>query len=401
MLSILRKNSKHWLVVGLMAIVAVGLTAFFGYSSRNAGGGQTWAAKVGGDTIKMGEYITRYRNVVEMYRKRLGPDFNEKMLEPLNIKFQILSSMVLDRIISTEANNNGLGVAKVELRDSIASIPYFQKDGKFSMDYYKGMLSYNRMSAHEFETIQKRDILREKMKNIIMTSSKVSDDELKAAYLVDNQKVRLSYMVVSEPTGAASSEVKKDEIKAYLASEEGKKDAQAYYTKHNNEFMDGKKNIIKFDVVKEDIAKSLLSRKKEEQSMGAKVEEALKTNDINKAAKILNSKVDGTDPFTRKAYSIPKMLGSNTNDVLWSFGLGSRMSRRDIGGKTYIVSARLVEGAKSGIPAKDYENFKKSYLAERGNAEFMNYVEELRKKWSKRVSYSPMIMNDIRQGSQE
>ena len=217
MLDVLRKNSRHWLVMGLMALVVVGLTAFFGYSNRESGGGQTWAAKIDGDTIKMGEYITRYRNVVEMYRKKIGPDFDEKLIRQLNIKFQILSGMVMDRVMFKEARNNGLGVSTDELRDSIAGIPYFQKDGKFSMDYYKGMLAYNRMSANEFENIQKRDMLKEKLQHVVVGSSKVSDDELNAAYRVENQKIKLAYIKVSGSADVVA-EVKKEEISAFLAT---------------------------------------------------------------------------------------------------------------------------------------------------------------------------------------
>ena len=405
MLDILRKNSRHWLVVGLMAIVVVGLTAFFGYSARDTAGGQAYAAKVGADTIKMGEYITRYRNVVEMYRKRLGPDFSEKLLEPLNIKFQILSGMVVDRITYQEAKNNGLDVSKDELRDSIANVPYFQKDGKFSMDYYKGMLSYNRMTANEFENIQRREMLREKMKGIIAGSSKVSEDELKEAYKVNNQKIKVSYILVNEPADAVSIQVKDDEVKGFLASEEGRKETQDYYTKHNASFVDAKKkdkSVVKFEDVKQDIAKMILSRKKEGQAVDARIEQALKSTDIKKAATELKAKVETSTPFSRKDNSIPQLFGSNTNDVLWMFGLnGSKLYKREMGGKVYIITAIGGEKTKSEIPAKDHDSFRNNYLGERGNAEFMAYLDGLKKKWSKKVTYSPVLLKDIRQGAEE
>ena len=403
MLDVLRKNSRHWLVMALMALVVVGLTAFFGYSNRESSGGQTWAAKIDGDTIKMGEYITRYRNVVEMYRKKIGPEFDEKLIRQLNIKFQILSGMVMDRVVSKEAKNNGLGISTDELRNSIANVSYFQKDGKFSMDYYKGMLAYNRMSANEFENIQKRDMLKEKLQRFVVASSKVSEEELNAAYRVENQKIKLAYMKVNASPDLIT-EVKKEEIKSFLATEQGKKEAQDYYTKHNNFFIDTKKKerpVLKFEDVKEDIAKNILSMKKEQQAIGAKTEEALKTADITKAAKILNSKVEQTAPISRKMSSIAGIPSSNTNDVLWAFGIGSKLSKREIGGSTYILVIKETESAKSKMPEKDYDNFKKNYISERGNAEFMSYMDGLKKKWSKKVEYSPVLLRDIRQGVEE
>ena len=128
---------------------------------------------------------------------------------------------------------------------------------------------------------------------------------------------------------------------------------------------------------------------------------ALKTADINKAAKILNSKVEQTTPISRKMSSIAGIPGSNTNDVLWAFGIGSKVSKREIGGSTYIVVIKDAESAKSKIPEKDYENFKKNYISERGNNEFMSYMDGLKKRWSKKVEYSPVLLRDIRQGVEE
>jgi hypothetical protein len=329
MLDILRRNSRHWLVIALMAIVVVGLTLFFGYSSKDMSQGAGWAAKVGGDTIRMGEFLTRYRNVVENYRRKFGPDFDEKLLEPLNIKFQILSGMVTDRIIEKQAKKDGIGVSRVELRDMIAQVPYFQKDGVFSMDYYKGMLAYNRMTPMEFEEIQRREVLREKLGDIIINSYKISDEELSEAYIMDNQNLRLSYIKIDSQT----------------------------------------------------------------EGLKAQIDKALATNDIKKAARILNSELKTSDKFTRKESSIPEILGSNTNDVLWSFGISpKKLYTREIGSNTYIVLSNGGDKIKVDTKSKKFEDFKREYVSQRANYVFVSYIDDLKRKWSKKVEYSPAIV---------
>jgi hypothetical protein len=336
MLDILRRNSRHWLVIALMAIVVVGLTLFFGYSSRDMGGGATWAAKVGGDTIKMGEFLTRYRNVVENYKRKFGPDFDEKLLEPLNIKFQILSGMVTDRIVEKEAKNDGIGVSSLELRDLIAQIPYFQKDGVFSMDYYKGMLAYNRMTASEFEEIQRREVIREKLGDIIMNSYKVSDEELREAYIMDKQGLRLSYIKLN-----------KDD-----AVNDASNDAT-----------------------------------------NAQIEKAMATNDIKQAAKILKASVKGTDKFTRKDFSIPGITGSNTNDVLWSFGItAKKLYTREMGSDTYIILSDGADRVSFETKGKIFEDFKRDYMSQKASQVFIAYIDELKRKWSRKIDYSPAVM---------
>ena len=397
MLDILRRNSRHWLVIALMALVVVGLTLFFGSSSRNSkGASNTWAAKVGGDTIKMGEFLTRYRNVVENYKRKFGPDFDEKLLEPLNIKFQMLSSMVTDRIIEKESKKDGLGVSSVELSDIIAKIPYFQKDGVFSLDYYKGMLAYNRMSPKEFEEIQEREILREKLGDIIMNSYKASDEEIRDAYIVDNQATSISYIKVE--TNDEQSKVQKvtdKEIDSFLKTEEGKKQAQDYYIKNNKDFVDAGKNnsVKKFEDVRRDIARNLLAAKKGTSSVNLKIEKALATNNIKKAAAVLKDTLRTTSKFTRKDSSIPGLSSSNTNDVLWAFGIKpKKLYTREIGSSTYIVVNNGVNKTDIAMKGKKFKDFSRNYMSQRASTMFVSYIDELKRKWAKKVQYSPAVM---------
>ena len=397
MLDILRRNSRHWLVIALMALVVVGLTLFFGSSSRNSkGASNTWAAKVGGDTIKMGEFLTRYRNVVENYKRKFGPDFDEKLLEPLNIKFQMLSSMVTDRIIEKESKKDGLGVSSVELSDIIAKIPYFQKDGAFSLGYYKGMLAYNRMSPKEFEEIQKREILREKLGDIIMNSYKASDEEIRDAYIVDNQATSISYIKVE--TNDEQSKVQKvtdKEIDSFLKTEEGKKQAQDYYIKNNKDFVDAGKNnsVKKFEDVRRDIARNLLAAKKGTSSVNLKIEKALATNNIKKAAAVLKDTLRTTSKFTREDSSIPGLSSSNTNDVLWAFGIKpKKLYTREIGSSTYIVVNNGVNKTDIAMKGKKFKDFRRNYMSQRASTMFVSYIDGLKRKWAKKVQYSPAVM---------
>lgn len=393
MLDVLRKNSRHWLVTIIIAVVIVGLTAFFGSAARNSMGGAGWAAKIDGEPIKLADFLNRYSVVVENYRQKLGANFNDKIIKALNIKMQVLKGMVSQKIIAKEAYNNGFGVSNTELVDKISKIPAFQKDGKFNMDYYKGVLSYNRMKPADFEEMQRDDITRDKLRDIISSSAKVSEAELIAAYKMDNDKIKLSFVAVEKSD--SNIEVKKDDIKAFLATEAGKKAAEDVYTKRNDSFKKGKQ-IIKFEDAKEGIARELLLKKKTEEVFGTKISEAVNAGDMNKAAKILNMKVKDTDFFTRKAPSMSRDIASSSNtDVLWAFNLvKGKISRRDIAGKTYLFAVKEQKGSK---PDKNLDSYKQGFLSGRGEAEFRSYIDNLDKAWSKKVVFSPALMQDVRE----
>ncbi len=393
MLNVLRKNSQHWLVMVLIVVVIVGLALFFGYSSRDTGGGQSWAAKVDGETIKMGEFLTRYRNMVERYRKQMGPSFNEQLLESLNIRGRILQDMVYERIIAKEAARNNIKVSDEELREAIASVPYFQKDGKFNVEYYKTILNYNRTSPQEFEKMQRQELVGSKLRNIIASSGKVTDEEVIAGHSLENTKISLAVFKVEVPV-LSLVDVSDAEIQKYLSSY-GKKEAENYYTSHNEEFKkDGK--VITFDKAKQDIARKLILKTKQEELMETKKDQALKLNDIAKASALFKQKVQDTGLFSRSVKSIPSLVGANSNDVLWAFGLKKgQMYSRQIAGVAYIVAVKQVQEDSFNKDSKDFKTYKEKFVLDRGNEEYSSYLEGLRKNWASKIRYSPALANSF------
>ncbi len=394
MLNVLRKNSQHWLVMVLIGVVIVGLALFFGYSSRNTGGGQVWAAKVGGETIKMGEFLSRYKNVVERYRKQFGESFNEELLDSLNLRGRILQEMVYERILAIDAEENNVEVSDEELREAIASVPYFQKDGKFNVEYYKTILNYNRTSPQEFEKAQREELVRNKLRGMIMTSAKVSDEEVIANHQLEDSKISLSIFKVEVPALLESS-ISDSDVQKYLASY-GKKEAETYYTNHNDEFKKGDK-VITFEEAKDSIAKKLILKTKQEELFESKKQEVLKLSDISKAASLFKQKVQNTELFARASSSIPSIGGSNSNDVLWSFSLNKgKLYSRQMAGVNYIVAVKQVQEDKFDRSSKDFDAFRQQVIAKRANTEFTSYLEGLKKEWAHKIKYSSAIMSNFR-----
>lgn len=400
MLSVLRKNSKHWLVTAIIAVIIVGLGFFFGSSSKDNVSGAGWAAKVDGETIKMGEFLNKYRAVVENYRAKLGPNFDEKLLEQLNIRSYILKNLVDEKLAAKDAIKNGLGVSDDELIANIQQYPAFQKNGAFSMDYYKQLLSYNRIKPAEFEKMQREDMLRQKLRAIIYTSAKASDDEILTAYRSEAEMMSLSFIAVD--TSNSQSSVTVEDAQKFLNTDAGKKEAADYYTKHNEEFrvpaMNGKPASMKmYNDVKVDIAKNILLKKKESNFYITKIDNALKTTSIDAAAKALGQKAQVTGLFSRKASSIPGMIATNANDAIWSFGLEKgRVYKRETNGKTYIVAVKEKNFKPLDIKKPEFEQYKQKFITDRGAADFMGYMKNLEKTWAKKVEYSPYLLNDMR-----
>ena len=332
--------------------------------------------------------------MVERYRKQMGPSFNEELLESFNLRGRILEEMVYERIIAKEAAKNNIKVSDEELREAIASVSYFQKDGKFNVGYYKTILNYNRTSPQEFEKMQRQELVRNKLREIISSSGKVTDEEVIAGHNLEETKVSLAVLKVEAPT-IGIADVSSGEVEKYLSSY-GKKEAENYYTNHNEEFKkDGK--IVTFDKAKEGIAKKLILKTKQEELMETKKDQALKLNDITKAAAMFKQKVQDTGLFSRSVKSIPSLVGANSNDVLWAFGLkkGQTYSRQ-IAGVTYIVAVKQVKEDLFNKDSKDFKTYKEKFVQNRGNEEFVSYLDGLKKSWASKIKYSPALASGFR-----
>ena len=167
-----------WMLRGILILVAVTFISWGGYSlirERSS----TYAAKVNGIVIEMKDFSDAYQNVIKQYRDALGPSFSEKMIEELRLKEKILNDLVSRVLILQEAARLGLHIQDEELRETIESIPSFQVNGQFDPRIYERFLRLNRMSAEDFERIQRESLMLLKLTNLIkLNGGKVSEEEV-------------------------------------------------------------------------------------------------------------------------------------------------------------------------------------------------------------------------------
>ena len=223
MLRILREHATSWMLRGLLILVAVTFISWGGfYLMREKK--QTYAAKVNGTVIDRKGYSDAYQGVIKQYRDALGPSFSEKMIEELRLKEKVLDDLVSKVLILQEGKRLGLDVQDEELRRNIESIPSFQVNGQFDPRVYERFLRLNRMSAGDFEQMQRESLLLSKVVNLIrLNGGKVSEDEVLETYLFENERINLTFLKVNPEAFKGQASVNEVEMKDY-------------YQKHQEEF---------------------------------------------------------------------------------------------------------------------------------------------------------------------
>jgi peptidyl-prolyl cis-trans isomerase D len=223
MLRILREHASSWMLRGILILVAVTFISWGGYSLIREKE-INYAATVNGVVVGMKDFSDAYQGVIKQYRDALGPSFSDKMIEDLGLKDRVLDDLIFKVLILQEGARLRLDVQDEELRRNIESIPSFQTDGQFDPRIYERFLRLSRMSAEEFEQMQRESLLIQKVVSLVrLNGGKVSEEEILETYLFENEKINLAFVKINPEAFRGRVQVNEDEIKET-------------YQKHQEEF---------------------------------------------------------------------------------------------------------------------------------------------------------------------
>jgi peptidyl-prolyl cis-trans isomerase D len=223
MLRILRKHATSWMLRGILILVAVTFISWGGYSLIREKK-MTYAAKVNGATIGVKDYAEAYQALIKQYRDALGSSFSEKMIEELHLKEGVLNELIHRVLILQEGKRLGIDIHDEELRRDIESIPSFQINGQFDSRLYERFLRFNRLSADDFERMEREKLLLSKVVSLIrLNGGMVSEEETRETYLFENERINLNFLKVAPDSFRGP--VNFNEV-----------EAKDYYQKHQEEF---------------------------------------------------------------------------------------------------------------------------------------------------------------------
>ncbi len=193
MLYTMRHKVKAY-ILWLIIAAFVG-TIFVGWgigSGRFGQEGGSWVARVGEATISVDEYRRELFQMQTQYR-----DLPAEILNSLDLKQQALDNLINRRIFTDEARKLGVNVPDAELASSIQKIPTFQQDGGFSPEAYRQVLALSQLTPAAFEEQQRSTMRIQKLQQLIQDSAKVSETEVREAFLQRNAKVAVDYAVIT------------------------------------------------------------------------------------------------------------------------------------------------------------------------------------------------------------
>ncbi len=251
MLDILRSKSRSVLTYVLFGIIIVVFIVSFGPGSQGCqveGLSAHSAVEVDGYVVAPADYEEAYGNLFRTYQARMGQTFTRELADQLGLR-NVAMNQLIDRVLVVqEAKRRGLRVTPDEINRAVWAIPSFQTDGRFDIELYRRSVRQAYGSESRFEERLVEDLLFQKMMALIRENALVSEEEIRAAWLAESDRVNLSY--VRFPIAAARKEVKvTDAAVAALLRSDAERVQKAYAA-----------NAARYDVKKKVKARHILVR---------------------------------------------------------------------------------------------------------------------------------------------
>lgn len=185
-----------WLII----FAFIGTTFFvWGFRSTSGPGGVSPIAAVEGENIPYADYQQAYQRQYKLYQERLGEKFNEKILDQLNLRGQVVEGLIGRRLLLHEAKRLGIVISPDELVKEITTIPAFSDATGFSRDRYLRTLQSSRLTPEKFEESLREDLLLRKVEAWVKGGVHLLPDETWEAFRFNRASVKVEYLLFADP----------------------------------------------------------------------------------------------------------------------------------------------------------------------------------------------------------
>lgn len=208
-----------YVVVGLITLVfgVWGIGSYFTPSSDPV------VASAAGTDITHSQLQNAFNQRYQRIRQALGDKFDSDLMPPDKIRRNVLDGLIDRAVTQAHARDAGYRVTDANLLAQIRSNPKFQKDGKFSSERYRALLSQANISPSRYEARLKQGLLRQQLQRTVAAGAFAAPAQVDQAYKLAHQQRDTRYLVY-DPAGF------KDSVKVSSAQ------VEQYYDDHGDQF---------------------------------------------------------------------------------------------------------------------------------------------------------------------
>jgi peptidyl-prolyl cis-trans isomerase D len=223
------ERTRNIVILGFVALMAISLVLFFrpnaGSNTIEPSKSSETLAKVNGDTVTVGDFVTSKLNLQNQFSRFGGQISLERMGFSDD---RILDGLIGKKITNQEAERLGLGASQAEIAQKIRAM-FSDASGQLTIADASGKLDMSKYQERvgdvaAFERGVAEDIAHEKLEAFVTASVNVSEDEVREDYKKKNTTFDLAYVIISTDKLAEKIQPSDDDLKKYY--EDHKSDYQ-------------------------------------------------------------------------------------------------------------------------------------------------------------------------------
>ncbi|MCB9793505.1 MAG: SurA N-terminal domain-containing protein [Alphaproteobacteria bacterium] len=231
----------------IQAVFVVIIVSFVFWGVGGDGQKSQTVAQVNGQRITDTEY---QRVLLRVVRSQPGA-LSEA--QETQLRGQVLDSLIEKEVMLQEAERLGLAISDDEVKRDIFKTDAFKdSDGKFSMELYENILGRSGISRASYETEVYERLLMNRLQDMAVSAVRISEAELRQAYVSENTTVGLQYVVIPELAVLGSIEIPQEDIDALIAQDPERIKA-AYDAQFERRFNTPRKALISTILLRTDI----------------------------------------------------------------------------------------------------------------------------------------------------
>lgn len=219
---------KHKTLILTVVVAGFIISSFIGFGRYfSSGGGMLdTVAEINDDQIPYRHFTTLYNRLVNSRRDK-GEELTPEVLNQM--KQEVMQSLIQESVFYQESKRYGIQVSDTELAQSLASIPAFQKEGKFDWQAYNQALQFGlHTSKEEFEESQRKQIAISRLRAFVLQGIKISDAEVEQDYLQARAAQKQSVASASK-NSPKDFEKEKDQFREKLRQEKAAQILNRWY----------------------------------------------------------------------------------------------------------------------------------------------------------------------------
>lgn len=239
MLEEVRKPSRAksiiaYLIFGAIIVVFIG----FGVVPNRIGSDVTGvAAMVNQQQINLSDFRDRVQMMERQYQMKIDQVPQSQRAElTKQLRNRALEDLIQFEALVQAAKARGVRVSDEEVRDSILEITSFQEEGRFKREFYDRFLESRGWTAAVFEEKIRKDLTLRKIQNTFQAALKTSQDEKAKENWIENTKLNLEFVTLSEDTMKSKVNITQAEATSWLSQAENEKAVQSEFDSNPQAF---------------------------------------------------------------------------------------------------------------------------------------------------------------------